>query len=370
MLLWLVLILVLAGILTFSIKKLRKADDGPLSIQNELERAVGSHNEQSLAVTTLRNGQLEHFVQGPLSEETTEPEKAVFQIGSVSKVFTVALLQILHDQGRLNFESTLQEVLGDQIPLHPCVQRITLKQLAYHRSGFPRVPKPLLKKIEDRAGKQNVMSDPYSHLYLEDVFAYLEEPVDRSNKVNFKYSNYGMGLLGHVLEHVTGDSLEDLLQREICQPLGMTATGFDPAQFKERYRLQGHDPKGNSTSDWSFSALAGAGGMYSCTEDLMRFLSACLEEEGPMSDSLQSMLVLHPDGQTALGWMKPTVIDRFFGLKDIRWHDGQVGGFAAYVALNPANKTALVLLRNQSLEAYWPGVLMLRKLKKMAGAGY
>ena len=330
-------------------------------INDELDRATSRHKQQNLVVCLAIQGGSHNYSRGPINHEVDAPENAIFQIGSVTKVFTTALLQILHDKGELSKTTTLHHCLADRYTLHDRIRNVTLEQLATHRSGFPRVPKPLLRKIIIASGAQGVMHNPYTHLSIDDVFDYLAEPVGFKNDHRFRYSNYGVGLLGHVIEVVCGESLETLMQREIFAPLEMQSTSFDKTTLTTQQLIAGLNSKGEPTPDWEFGALAAAGGLYSSASDLNRFLQAYLQEQ-PL-ESLGNMLAPDTLGKTAFGWMLPLPWHRWFGLAHCRWHDGRVGGFAASVVIDPSRCVSLVVLRNQSLDTDWIATMMLWKLR-------
>ena len=127
-------------------------------------------------------------------------ESAIFQIGSVSKLITASLLTILCDEKVVRMESTLDELIGQQYPLSPEAKSVTLHQLVTHTTGFPKVPKALMDIANKKAGENNLMNNPYSHITFTDVLDYLETTEGKRKPGNFEYSNLGMGLLGHVLE--------------------------------------------------------------------------------------------------------------------------------------------------------------------------
>jgi CubicO group peptidase (beta-lactamase class C family) len=193
---------------------------------------------------------------------------SIFEIGSVTKTFTATLLADLAREGVVAFDDPVQRHLPDGVRLPVRGREITLEELASHRSGLPRLPKGLLLPALTRDRR-----DPYAK--LDD--ARLAEAVSatrprREPGRKIAYSNYAMGLLGHVLALRAGTSYEGLVRSRICEPLGLRDTWIEIPE-RERGRLAtGHTWRGRPTSPWHLAALAGAGGLRSTAADVLAFL--------------------------------------------------------------------------------------------------
>lgn len=297
-------------------------------------------------------------------ESATVPSAStVFQIASVSKLFTASLLQILCDEGILKMDATLAELIGGSMALSPAAQRVTLKQLATHTSGFPSIPKPLEIKATDLAGKENLMQNPYSHLGPKYLFDYLETTDGKREPGRFEYSNFGMGLLGHVLEFVTKKSLESLAAEKLLAPLDMRNTAIALTPEMKKHLAQGYTASRQPSPIWTFSALAGAGAFNSNAEDMMRFVRANIEDGSSMSRTLKKMHTPQFDGDTGIGWMSPTFLDGFFGNKTVIWHNGMVGGYASYVSIDTKAKTGIVILSNKAVDVMMLGMMLTRQTR-------
>lgn len=122
--------------------------------------------------------------------------------------------------------------------------------------------------------------------------------------------------------------------------------------------IQGHDANGQPVGPWHVTALAGAGAITSTAADLANFMQAQFDESSPLAGSLAWMRERQPTGMTAIGSMIPQVQDRFVGSSAIRWHDGQVNGYCAYLSVDPTHKTAVAVLINQQKDASFPGFLL------------
>lgn len=365
--LFLLLVIVVAGVLYLRYRLHHTSDNGDLAaaIDKEAHKFTRKAHPHALVIGVYKNGKA--FTQGygtisadnPASPDAT----AIFQIGSVSKVLTAITLQVLCDESVLSLDTTLESVLGDTYPLDAKVKPITLRQLATHTSGFPCAPKPLMEKLISAVGKDSLMENPYSHLDVAEIMAYLQHPQGLRKPGKFAYSNYGMGLLGHILEKVTGKPLNALVQEKLLHPLTMPDTAIAFTVERQQRLVQGHDAKGKSAGVWTFTTLGGAGAFLSSVIDMLQFIRANLDDKHPLAATLKRTHQRQDNGKTGVGWMQATLIDRFIGNRHVIWHDGQVGGYAAYLAIDPLTKTGVVVLSAQSVGIDMLGVMLMRQVR-------
>lgn len=300
------------------------------------------------------------------STDPAAPTSAtVFQIGSVTKVFTASLLHLLSLERRVSGDWTIAQVLGPSVPLADAVSGITLEQLATHTSGLPRLPKFLERDLPMEHGKEAVMQDPYSLIRLDTVLAYLQDAPEARPPGRFAYSNYGMGLLAHLLERATGEGYESLLRRHILDPLQMQHTAITLDAAMQARLAQGHDMKGRPVPPWGFQSLGGAGALYSTVDDLMRFARAGLDGGPGLPQMLQATHAPRHDGKTGLGWIQPTFLDRMLGNRTLVWHDGGTLGYASYICVDRGSRTAIVILCAQGTGAALSGTVLHRKLRNL-----
>src|SRR5690606_24156111 len=117
------------------------------------------------------------------------------------------------------------------------------------------------------------------------------------------YSNFGMGLLGHLLELKTGTGYEQLVQQRLLQPLGMQHTFVTVDSTNEAIIAQGYDANGQPAPVWIDTVLTGAGSFLSSAADMMLFVKANLQEgASPVSPSLIKTHAKQGDGDVGLGW--------------------------------------------------------------------
>jgi CubicO group peptidase (beta-lactamase class C family) len=342
------------------------AKDLQASINEEVAQFLKQPQVRGVVVGVYKDGK--SFIKGygtiSGAADSTVPDGAtVFQIASVSKVFTATLLQILCDEGVVNMDATLDELLGRSMPLSPTVQQVTLRQLATHTSGFPRIPQSLGEKATEAAKDDDPLLDPYSHLGPQYIFDYLATAEGKKDAGRFEYSNYGMGLLGHVLEKVTGKDYESMVKERILAPLGMKGTGVTLSSSMQMHLAQGHTAKGSPTPIWHFAALAGAGALNSNVQDVLKFIQANVDDGKLLSRPFEKMQQPQFSGDTGIGWMQPTFIDKFLGNEQVVWHNGMVGGYASYLSIDAKTKTGVVILANKALPPDMMGMMLMRKVR-------
>jgi CubicO group peptidase (beta-lactamase class C family) len=250
------------------------------------------------------------------------------------------------------------------MPLSPAARQVTLRQLATHTSGFPRIPAKLGAQATALAHGDEPLLDPYSYMGPQYVFDCLATTEDQRPPGRFEYSNFGMGLLGHVLEKVTGQDYETLVTDKILAPLGMTATGVTLRPEMQAHLAPGHTAQGTPARPWRFAALHGAGALSANVRDMLRFIQANVEEDGqPLHAGFKKMHEPQFNGHTGIGWMRPTWLDRLCGNTQVVWHNGMVGGYASYLCVDAKARIGVVILTNKAIGPEVLGTMLMRQVR-------
>lgn len=371
-LLVLMLALVAFGAYSFVSKQIHVPDQNDLiaAIDKRVNSLFKNQQEHAIVVGLYKEGRSAIRLCGVKSHESQTPVDAnsVFQIGSISKVFTAYVLQKLVDEGTLAMDSTLKELLGSATTLNDISANITLHQLVTHTSGLPRIPESLMTLAVERAGEAQVMVDPYTHVSPNEILDYLATANDIKSPGKFDYSNYGMGLLSQVLEQHTGHSLEQLYSKHIFRPLKMQSSGIEFTPDAQALLVQGYSSDGEPVKVWSFDVLGGAGAAYSNTNDMLRFIETSLTPGTEAHQMLEKMRAPQSSGKTGIGWMQPGFIGKFFGNARYIWHNGQVGGYVSYLAINPIDKSGIVVMASRSNDLTMMGILLTRLLRTQSWA--
>ena len=268
---------------------------------------------------------------------------SVFEIGSVTKVFTTTLLAEMVQKREVSLDVPAQTYAppGMTLPTRNG-KAITLAHLAEQNSGLPRLPGNLdLAKVD--------MSNPYATYTREMLVEFLAGyELPRDPGATFEYSNLGMGLLGEILAHRAGTDFETAVRTRILEPLGMASTAISLTPEMRANLARGHSAEGALAANWDLPSLAGAGALRSSMTDMLKFLAANIGE--PASDLERAMRTAHtprfPIGGNAkigLGWITITTAKGSF-----IYHDGGTGGYGAIVAIDPQRHVGLVLLGNRT----------------------
>ena len=272
---------------------------------------------------------------------------SIFEIGSVSKTFTGLLLGRMAVEERVAFHEPVRALLPRGTVAQPAGREINLEDLATHRSGLPAMPDNF--RIID-------LSNPMAYTPAE-LFNWLQRRgVGRDVKEPFAYSNAGFSVLGHALAARAGVPYDELLRREITDPLGLSDTVITLSPDQERRFLPGYAPN-HRPARWDMDGFAPAGGIRSTAADLLTYLDAQLHpDKFPIPADLRSAianshLIRKPDVaqgvKIALAWIYSSKTGSF-------GHDGATGGYTSMVFFNPKDVYAGVVLVNQgpTIEAF------------------
>ena len=267
----------------------------------------------------------------------------LYEIGSVTKVFTALLLADMVRRGEVALTDPATKYLPAVVRLPERNGRaITLLDLATHTSGLPFMP----------AGMPDVddSSASYSTAQIYDFLAHYELAHDIGTYWN--YSNLGYWLLGQALAARANADFEQLLVARVLAPLRLKNTAMTLSSQAKAQLAIGHDavlqpaPLFSDVPD--FKLMKSAGGLVSSTNELLSLLSVVMSyERAPLSPSLAAMLdtrrPLDRKSEQALGW----VVMGGQGGEPLIYHDGGTFGFASSVAWDPQRRIGVVVLSNQ-----------------------
>ncbi|MGW1768867.1 serine hydrolase domain-containing protein [Streptomyces sp. NPDC002073] len=289
----------------------------------------------------------------------------LFEIGSVTKTFTALALARMAAAGTVDLDEPLARLLpdGTNVPSRDG-QEITLRHLATHTSGLPRLPRGMLLRALLRPGTP----DPYAGCTADVLLSGLARTrLGAAPGRRIRYSNLGAGLLGLALARRAGSTYEELVTTQVCAPLGMSDTLLTAPDSRPGRLAQGHDRRHRPTPAWHLADLAGAGGLWSTATDLVAYVRAQLEG-GPaeLAEAIRlSREVRHrrsPFAWMHLGWTAHRLHRRQGGHLQI-WHDGGTGGFASFVGFDPETDTAVVILSNTRRQVDSASFELLRTLQ-------
>ena len=209
---------------------------------------------------------------------------SIFEIGSVTKVFTSLLLADMVNRKEVTLDDPAAKYLPENVRMpERNGKSITLHDLSTHSSGLPRLPGNM--ELKD-------LRNPYADYGVDDLYQFLSGcTLPRDPGSELEYSNLGAGLLGHLLAYRAGMNYESLIGSRITEPLGMLDTGIALSSSMRQRMATGHNPTLTPVANWDFPTLAGAGALRSSANDMLTFLEAFLGyKESPLAPAMKSML--------------------------------------------------------------------------------
>lgn len=308
--------------------------------QNELifENTKVFPNQTQIAIAIIENGNISYYGYKSINDTllTVDNHKSIFEIGSITKVFTSTLLSSFIIDKKISLDDSINHHLN--LSLNNNVT-VSFKELSNHTSGLPRLPSNL-----DLATVN--ITDPYKNYGKADLIDYLTKSVEISKefKGNYQYSNLGAGLIGYILCEIENSSFDSLLQNKIFSKYNMPNSTAQLDNVKKGL-VKGLDTAGNETSNWDFSVLEGAGGILSNVEDLSKFVLAQFDNSNKELElTRQKTFKINDNMSIGLGWhiIKAKNDGQWF------WHNGGTGGYSSSMAFDTLNKNGIIILSNVS----------------------
>lgn len=275
----------------------------------------------------------------------------VFEIGSITKVFTSLVLMDMNTKGELSLNDPVAKYLPKSVTVPGRAgKQISLRDLSTHVSGLPRMPGNFAPKK---------LANPYPDYTQDLLYQFLSTyqlPRDIGSKM--EYSNLGVGLLGHVLSLRAGVDYEPMVKSRILIPLKMQDTGISLTSDMKKHLATPYivteegasEATLTATSNWDLGIFNGAGGLRSSMTDMLRFLAANMgKQESPVQAIVDKMQ--EPLDSQALG--KPVRLAWGGGNKygsEIISHAGATGGYRSYIGFDRKAGKGVVVLSNATTD--------------------
>lgn len=354
---------------------LSEAED--LGTKATVEEILSRHPAVGLAVGVVRDGSLAFFYghgTADITSGTPVTQDTVFRIGSVTKTFTAIAVMQLREQGLVDLDAPASDYLRAYklIPAKAAHRPATVRHLLTYTAGLPqavylsRAFKPTLGEMVEFGQRVPTLAEFYRgelHLVAEPGTMHI-------------YSNHSFATLGQIVEDVSGEPLDRYFRGHIFEPLGMEHTDLLRSErvrgrLATDYALRSHGPRPIRDCDL---ITAGAGGIYSTTADMARYVAALLG--GGASEHGQ---VLKPETLAAMFAPQYQPDPRLPGVglafyrRDVGGHlivekDGLVRGFASQMFVAPHDGVGLVAFTNGARAAHgWLGPEVLGILSHALG---
>jgi len=267
------------------------------------------------------------------ADKVMNNEESIFQLGSVTKQFTAAVILKLQEEKKLKVTDKLSKFFPD----YPKGDSITIKQLLTHTSG-----------IYNYTNDGNFMANEITkNKSREEMMAlFKDKPLDFSPGTGWNYSNSGYSLLGYIIEVATKKSYEEAVRKYIFTPLHMTHSGFDFTHLKSPDKTTGYfmldDKNANPAPVVDSTVSFSAGAIYSTTGDLYLWHKA-LEQNTVLSKAQQEEAFTPVKNNYGYGWG----IDSIEGKRRVG-HGGGIPGYITNESRVPEDDIDIVLLSNAS----------------------
>lgn len=256
---------------------------------------------------------------------------AKFRIASLTKQFTAASVFVLADRGKLNVD----DPVGKYMPDAPAAwDKITIYNLLTHTSGIPNSYDGITSWAQTRTPE-------------ELIGAFRNKPLDFPPGETRKYSNAGYYLLGYLIEKISGQSYGEFVRENIFKPLGMKDSGYDSNSAVIARRASGYVIGANGPENGRYyneTLLFSAGGLYSTTEDLLRWEQGLFGGKLLTAASLKKMTTPYKH-DFACG-LVVSVIDGHNAIE----HSGDMDGFNSDMVYYVEDKLFVVVINNLGAE--------------------
>lgn len=317
-------------------------DTIPLLSQQEIdkvEKLAKQFRKQTEIAVAIVEGQKTRYYGVRVMKDSlayVANHELVYEVGSISKVFTSTILANLVLDGKVELDDDIGSVGSSSLKNAESIQ---LVHLANHTSGLPRIAPATIKAMF------STPNDPYKDFGPEELKTYFTEELKLKSEPGetYAYSNLGAGTLGFLVSEVAQKSYSECLSQYIFEPMGME-NSFGAVEDVTSRQVVGLNNYGMPVPHWHFDALSGAGSVISSAEDLSKFIQAhFVPTNRPLALTRMETFQVNEGLSVGLGWH----ISPKEG-KTLHWHNGGTGGFRSCMVMDVANQKGVVVLSNVS----------------------
>lgn len=305
------------------------------------------HEIPGVAVSIiLPNGRdMINLVSGTMTltgKEKIKPQ-TLFQICSITKVYTAVLILKLEAEKKLS----LSQTVGTWLPQYPKWRNVTIKQLLNMTSGIPSFSNDVQFNLFVKKHPTKQWSTTETINFVKD------KPMLFKPGTRWQYSDINYVLLGMIIEKVTGKSYAQVLKQNILQPLNLSHTYYLPYEYPPNIRLRlaiGYSSHNKDVSNVNMSQAGAAGAIVASAQDTARFFYALFS--GKLLSKAQMKEMLRPYSKKDGRLLQEDTKEQIYGLGITRWWipEGYIwmkeGGFLGYFAqasILKKNNTVIVI---------------------------
>lgn len=289
-----------------------------------------------MTVALAKNGAMLYdrgYGVSDLATQASAQPGMIFEIGSITKQFTAALIMKLAEQGQLRVDDSIALYL----PEYNFPSAITLRMMLTHTSGlanFTDFPQ-LGDWVKNGVAEATVLA------------AVSQAPLEFPPGTRYSYSNSNFFALGTIIEKLTGQSYAADVEQYLSQPLGLTNTYYTLPPADQS--ATGYTNNGSGLVPailWDRSAAFAAGALSSNIYDLVAWDNALIHGKVVSPASFKAMTTPNGFPMPGGGSYGFGVALWTFNNRPIMWHDGQIGGFTTETAVFLDSGFAIVVLTN------------------------
>jgi D-alanyl-D-alanine-carboxypeptidase/D-alanyl-D-alanine-endopeptidase len=324
--------------------------------ENSITKYLRKSGTRSLVIAVIKDTARTIKFYGKINKtgaKNTVPDgNTVFEIGSITKIFTTFLLADLVSKDSISLNDSVVDFLPSNKNYSERLKKISLLNLATHTSGLPRVTALSLGNSFTFIDAIFNSFNPYRNYDEKKLLIDMRNPHFASIPGDsYKYSNLGLGLLGYALTRAAKKNYDIMLRENIFEPLMMKNTSIRSQDIIKDHLAIGHNSIGIRMPRWTFQdGMQAAGCINSCANDLLNFLEINLVDN---NSHIREMLVLcqktyfkvDDNLEIGLGWHKSSRKDRDYSMI---YHNGRTGGFSSFLGFNRESKTGVIVLSNCS----------------------
>lgn len=341
-------------------KSIVKADANQKMIKQQMTKFMQQYDIPGAAVAVIDKGKTNIYVFGTADKSTNKPvtTQTIFELGSITKLFTTLLLAEEVTNSHMQMSDTLTQYLP-ALAKNKNLTQVTMQELATYSASLPFTAPDSVTSFQQ-------MQDYLLHW----------QPTSPIGSV-WQYSNMSIGLLGNALETKNQVDISQLYDENIFDPLKMTSAAIDLTDQQQANLAQGYSKNGSPAAHFSASLFPAAALSKGSIQDLANFLAAAVGVPNTPQNIHDAMQLAQTpratvgDMEQALSWQLTSLTDKNLlhapenmnlDQTPLQWlpadqqqfnpnmlidKTGATDGFRAYIAVIPGQQSGIVILTNR-----------------------
>ena len=329
-----------------------------------METDIDFEKTPGLAIGVIEGDSTYTFGLGSIYKgKNVRPDgETIFEIGSITKTFTVTLLAQAVKEGKMDWQQPLQNYMPEGFTLPTFQgQPIRVVDVATHASGLPKYPFYFGTKATDD-------NNPYKHYSVADEKEFLSNYIlTTAPNTTYSYSHLAYDLLAKALVNVyKAANYDALVSNKLLNSLNINDTRVTLAPLQKTRLAQGYSLMGEAVPLWEFASFEGSLGLKSTTNDLLKWLRFQIDASPDWQPLLSPLYAIqrdsdYPIAKAATGWFS---VKTKRGYPNMVVHSGNTDGFRSYIAFIPQTRTGVVILSNSEHPTNGLGMIILQMINQ------